>query len=157
MRPQKNLWPLGIVAAFAVFILGTAALIAIACTHKTDLITPNYYEEEITFQKRLDQIKRTAQLDDHLEIAYDACRNKIRISLPAGQAPADVAGRIQLYRPSATGLDREIALQPDAAGSQILDTTSLLPGLWRVRVKWSARNQDYFADKNIVIERSTKI
>jgi nitrogen fixation protein FixH len=69
------------------------------------------------------------------------------------QLAAETFGRIQLYRPSATGLDRVVKLQLDNKGSQTLDASSLLPGLWKVRVQWTAQNQDFFADKSIVVKR----
>ena len=153
MKPQRNFWPYGIIATFVVFILGTATLVVIACTHKADLISPNYYEEEIKFQSRLDQLNRTALLSDQVNVAYDAVKQSINISLPAGQGTPATAGHIQLYRPSASGLDRELKLQLDARGSQIVDAATLSPGLWKVRVRWTVANQDFFADKSIVVKR----
>ena len=153
MKPQRNFWPYGIIATFVVFITGTATLVVIACTHKADLISPNYYEEEIKFQSRLDQLNRTALLSDQVNVTYDAVKQNIHISLPAGQVTPATAGRIQLYRPSATGLDRELQLQLDASGLQNVEAATLQPGLWKVRVQWTAQNHDYFADKSIVIKR----
>ncbi|TAL05772.1 MAG: hypothetical protein EPO07_03130 [Verrucomicrobia bacterium] len=153
MNPQKSFWPYGIILTFVVFISGTAALIVIACTHKTDLITPNYYEEEIKFQSRLDQLNRTAQLSEQVSIVFDVTKQSINLSLPTGQVSPETIGRVQLYRPSATGLDRELKLELNATGSQTVDAATLLPGLWKVRVRWTAQNQDYFADKNVVVKR----
>ncbi|MBI3850263.1 MAG: FixH family protein [Verrucomicrobia bacterium] len=151
--PLRNLWPHAIIATFVIFICGTAALIAIACTHQTDLITPNYYEDEIKFQSRLDQLNRTAPLSNQVVVAYDAAKQSISISLPAGQTSSVTSGRIELYRPSATDRDRELKLQIDASGSQTVDAASLLPGFWKVRVHWTTQGQDYFADKSIVVKR----
>jgi len=153
MKPQRNFWPYGIILTFVVFIGGTTALVVIACTHKTDLISPNYYEDEIKFQSRLDQLNRTALLSDQVNVAYDAAKQSINISLPAGQVTPATAGHIQLYRPSATGLDRELKLQLDANASQTVEAATLQPGLWKVRVRWTVENQDYFADKSIVVKR----
>ena len=153
MKPTRNLWPYGIILTFVIFSTGTATLVVIACTHKTDLISPNYYEDEIKFQSRIDQLNRTALLSDQVNVAYDVAKQSINISLPAGQVTLATAGRIQLYRPSATGLDRELQLRLDANGSQTVEAATLQPGLWKVRVKWTVQGQDYFAEKNIVVKR----
>jgi len=153
MNPQKSPWPYGIIGAFAFFVAGTATLIVIACTHRTDLITSNYYDDELKFQTRLDQLNRTAQLGGTVDVTFDAVGQSINISLPAAPPGAGISGRIQLYRPSATGLDRVVQLHLDKKGSQTLDAASLLPGLWRVRVQWTAQDQEYFADKSIVVKR----
>ena len=153
MKSPRNFWPYGIFLAFVLFISGTIALIVIACTHKTDLITADYYADELKFQARLEQLSRTAQLSGAVDVSFDPTGQIINISLPETARVADVSGRIQLYRPSATGLDRAVQLSLDKNGSQTLDAADLLPGLWRVRVQWTARDQEYFADKNIVVKR----
>jgi nitrogen fixation protein FixH len=153
MNAKKSFWPYAIVLTFLIFLSGTATLIVIACTHQTDLITPNYYEEEIKFQTRLDQLNRTARFNGQITIGYDAGRECIRLSLPPAQCGPGTSGRIQLYRPSTTGLDRIMELQLDADGSQTLDAATLLPGLWKVRVQWTSHDQEFFADKSIVVKR----
>src|SRR5688572_2127856 len=153
MQTRKSFWPLGIVAAFVSFIAGTIALIVIACTHKTDLITADYYADELKFQGRLDQLNRTAQHSEQVVVSFDATRQSIVLALPPATVNAQTTGRIQLYRPSATDRDVVVRLELDAAGSQVIDAATLLPGLWKVRVQWTAQGQDYFADKNIVVKR----
>jgi nitrogen fixation protein FixH len=153
MNTKKSFWPYGIILTFVLFISGTIALIVIACTHKTDLITANYYDDEIQFQKRLDQMNRTAQLSDSVHVAYDIATGQINISLPQTQVAPTTSGRIQLYRPSDTRLDQVVDLQLNQHGSQVVDASALRPGLWKVRVQWTAQDQDYFADRSIVVKR----
>ena len=153
MQTRKSFWPLGIVGAFVCFIAGTIALIVIACTHKTDLITADYYADELRFQGRLDQLNRTAQHSEQVAVSFDAARQSIVLALPPATVNAQTTGRIQLYRPSATDRDVVVRLELDAMGSQTIDATMLLPGLWKVRIEWTAQNQDYFADKQIVVKR----
>jgi len=153
MKPKRNLWPLGVTLAFALFITGTAALIVTAVSQKGDLVSANYYEQEIKYQTRLDQLNRAASLTDQVTVAFDNVARQIRISLPASHANPQTSGRVQLYRPSAAGLDRELKLELDASGSQSLDAASLEPGLWKVRIHWTSHQQDYFVDKGIVVKR----
>jgi nitrogen fixation protein FixH len=152
-KPARNLWPLGITLAFALFIAGTAALIAVAASQNGDLVSANYYEQEIKYQIRLDQLNRTTQVNNQVTVAFDNIARKIRISLPASHADPQTSGRVQLYRPSAAGLDRELKLELDATGSQSLDAAALEPGFWKVRIRWTWREQDYFVDKGIVVKR----
>lgn len=150
---KRNLWPLSITVAFVLFIGGTVTLIVVASTRQSDLVTANYYEQEIRYQTRLDQLSRTAPLTNEVTVVFDGIARKIRISLPASHADSQTSGRVQLYRPSAAGLDRELKLELDATGSQTLDAASLEPGFWKVRIYWTCRQQDYFVDKGIVVKR----
>ncbi|HEY9509115.1 MAG TPA: FixH family protein [Verrucomicrobiae bacterium] len=147
----RNLWPWGIVLTFVIFISGTAGLIVLACQQNSDLVSANYYEDEVRFQTQIDRLQRARNLTSPAEIRYDAARREIIFTLPAEQVRTETHGNIQLYRPSAAGLDRSINLQPDAAGSQSLDAKALLPGLWEVRVLWTVNGLDYRVDQKIII------
>jgi nitrogen fixation protein FixH len=150
-QQTRNLWPYGIMAAFAIFISGTIGLIVLACSHRTDLVSADYYQQEIKFQNRLDQLRRTKEFNATGVIAYDAAKQQIKISLPAEQLRQAVSGRIQLYRPSAAALDQQMALAPDSAGVQIVEVKDLRPGLWKVRVAWTVGESDYFIDQKLVV------
>jgi nitrogen fixation protein FixH len=151
MKPSRNLWPLGIVVTFVLFFAGTVGLIVIACSQKADLVSADYYEQELKFQGRIDRVERTRHAATQATVAYDAAGKCITVSLPADQAGHGVSGHIELYRPSASGLDRTVKLEPDTGGVQRLDASGLAPGLWRVRVSWTADHQDYFLDQKVVV------
>jgi nitrogen fixation protein FixH len=152
MKPSRNLWPLGIILTFAVFIAGTVGLVVMACRHNTELVNANYYDQEIKYQARIDSQMRAQQLG--ATVAYDASARQIVISLPAAQAEKKSNGQIQLYRPSAAGLDKEFKLEPSANGTQTLDAVGLQPGLWKIRVSWNSEGRDYFLDQSIIIAAS---
>jgi len=149
MKAQRNLWPFGIILTFVVFISGTIGLVVMACMHSTDLVNANYYDQEIKYQARIDSEARAQQAG--ATVSYDKTAHRILIALPATKS---VAGQIQLYRPSAAGLDKEYKLQPAANGIQTLDAARLQPGLWKIRVSWNSDGRDYFIDQPIIIAAS---
>ena len=122
-----------------------------ACSQRVDLVSPDYYERELKFQGRIDQVERTHRTANQASVAYDATGKCITVSLPASQAGHEISGRIELYRPSAAGLDRAIRFAPDGKGMQRLDAAGLAPGLWKVRVSWTFERQDYFLDEKVVV------
>ena len=151
MKAERSLWPLGITLAFVFFAGGIATMVVVACINKADLIQPDYYEQEIKYQSQLDRLNRTAQLSEAVKITYDESSRRITVLLPASHAGRNAVGRIQLYRPSAMGLDRELPLQFDADGVQTLDAAGLIPGLWKVRVQWTVENKEFFTDQRVII------
>ena len=151
MKPARNLWPIGIIVVCALFVAGTATLIVVACSQNTDLVSPDYYEQELRFQGQIDRIQRTRSSAAQASVAYDAAAQSITVSLPPNQVRPPVTGRIELYRPSAAGLDRAVNLEPDACGIQRLDATSLAPGLWKVRVSWTAEKESYYLEQKVVV------
>jgi nitrogen fixation protein FixH len=156
MKPTRNLWPLGIILTFVLFGAGTATLVAFACSHKTDLVSANYYEQEIKFQKQIDRVARATSLGSSASVSYDNLKNSIAISLPPNSLNDFAGGRIQLYRPSAAKLDQEMALNLDSQGNQLVNAAILSPGLWKIRVSWTAAGQDYFIEQKVVVPRKSK-
>jgi hypothetical protein len=148
MKTDFNPWPLGIVAAFVVFIGGMATAVVIACTHSDSLVTRDYYEQELKFQNQIDGAVRARQAGASVRQAADG---KVIIQLPVRQLAQQLAGQVELYRPSASELDQKLSLQPDARGVQTVDVSQMATGAWVIRVKWSAGGQGYFLQQKIKI------
>ena len=146
-----NLWPLSIGVFFTVAIIGCGSFIAFCSRHQADLVAPDYYEQEVRYQHQLDCTRRANQQAQLTSIRYDPARRIIRISLPSQAAGPGASGDVQLYRPSSQALDRRFKLRLDPSGSQAIDATPLAPGLWRVRVAWQARGEDYLVDKRVIV------
>jgi nitrogen fixation protein FixH len=151
MKAPGNFWPVGIIATLVLFFAGTIGLVVMACSQRSDLVRPDYYEQELAFQKQIDRADRVQHLATGADAAYDAAAKQLVISLPVAQAPRGARGQIQLYRPSEAGLDRQLELQLDAGGQQRIDAANLRGGLWRVRVNWTAGGVEYFIDRKVVI------
>jgi hypothetical protein len=149
MKTTRNLWPLGICLTFLLFFSGMATVVVIATTHRDSLVSENYYEQELKFQDQINSAARAAQ--SGASVNYDATAGRIVIALPAAARAQNLSGQIELYRPSAAGLDRQFKLQPDASGRQLLDAKALPAGPWEVRVAWNAGGQDYFLNEKIVV------
>jgi nitrogen fixation protein FixH len=152
---RLNLWPISIIAFFSLAILGCGTFIVFCSRHPADLISPNYYEEEVRYQGQIDRLRHTQQRATLASVTYNAAAKRIIVSLPPEHSSLRPAGQIQLYRPSAVNLDCQVKLNADPAGTQSIDAAQLLPGLWKVRVSWTVGERDYFIDQKIVIPSPT--
>ena len=149
MKTHRNLWPLGIFAAFGLFFAGMAGVVVIATTHREHLVNASYYEQELKFQDQIDSVDRAQK--SGATIAYKAGAGTVAIALPAAHLTRTFSGTIQLYRPSGPELDREFPLEPEAGGTQALDVSRLAAGPWVVRVKWSAGGKNFFLEQKITV------
>jgi hypothetical protein len=153
-KPRRNLWPIGIISVFVVFITATVSLVVFACSQKVDLVSDDYYEQEIRFQNHLDRANRAQALVQAAAITCDASANRVQVTLPQPLSTTPLAGVIKFYRPSAAGLDRDFPLQLDAAGRQSLDVSAMAAGYWKIRVLWTADEKDYFAEQRVFIGKT---
>jgi hypothetical protein len=147
MKTTRNLWPYGIIVMFALFFAGMAGVVVVASTHPEYLVSGNYYEQELKYQGQIDAVARAQKSGAAIVSANDF----VTVTLPAGQLAQKLSGSVELYRPSASELDREFPLTPKAGGSQTLDVSRFTPGLWVVHVRWNAGGQDYFLEKKITV------
>lgn len=151
-RRRLDPWPVSIVVFFTVAVAGCVSFVAFCNLHSTDLVAPDYYEQELKYQGHIDQVARTRGLGVQVRIIYDAELQRITFALPGeGAAREGVEGRMRLYRPSAAGMDREIKLRLDERGTQVIEAAGLGAGLWRVQVWWRAGGLDYYAEQMVVV------
>ena len=146
---KRNIWPLAIIGYFIVFISTMVIFIGWALRQKDDLVRPDYYAEEIRFQKHIDRLARTKQLSDTAKISYNQTSRVIDISVPTSHQAA--TGFIQLYRPSDATQDKKIPLKLNEDGTQLIDARGLSEGLWKVRFSWEVGDQEFYTDESIVI------
>jgi hypothetical protein len=151
MKTTRNLWPLGIIVVCSVFVVSMAGLIVMACSQKVELVSTDYYDKELKFQGQIDRAERTRHEASQMAVTYDPSHQQITVSLPPGQSHDNVSGSVELYRPSAAGLDRAVRLEPDDRGFQRLDASTLASGLWKVRVSWTFEKRNYYLEQKVVV------
>ena len=149
MKTTRNLWPLGILLTFVLFFGAMTAVVVIAATHPENMVSENYYEQELSFQAQIDGAARARK--SGASVSSDHARSQVVITVPAAQLAQKFSGTIDFYRPSEPKLDREFPLAPKADGAQSLDVSQLAPGLWVLRAKWVAGGQNYFLEQKIKI------
>jgi len=148
-----NPWPYSIIAFFAVAIAGTGFLIYLATSNRTELVANDYYDQEIRFQQRFDQVRRTQPWEPKIAARISPEGDAVILNLPAEHAALRAEGTVRLYRPSSAEADRSEPLHLDATGSQRLALSGLSPGRWKVRLQWKVAADDYFAERDLVIPK----
>jgi hypothetical protein len=150
-KTSFNPWPVSIGIFFACAICAAVAFVIFCQRNKVDLVASDYYEQELRYQDQLDRAHRAASLQAPATIGYDDSVKRITVSLPPTHLGNKVKGWIQLYRPSAAGLDQKLPLELDSTGSQAIDASQLSAGLWHVRVSWNANGSDFYCDEKLVV------
>ena len=146
-----TLWPYAIVVAMVLFMGYIAMFVYKAMNQDVDLVSKNYYEQELEYQDHIDKVGRTVAAGD-VALNYDAEAQTILLQLPASMKGQVISGRIILFRPSNDKLDQELPLQPGRDLSQLIETAKLEKGLWKVRVNFSAGDETYYTEKTIQIK-----
>ena len=150
-QPKRSLWPYAIAGYFALAITGIAIFITWAVHQNMDLVRPDYYEHEILFQKQIDAVNRTRPFANQLTMAYDFSQHSLLVRVPAAHIGEQFKGTAHLYRPSNAKLDQSIELKPGRDGHQLINAANLTPGLWKVRLDWTARGEAFAFEQTILV------
>ena len=145
---KKYSWPLAIALAYGLFAVLTIGFVVFAVRNPTDLVSRDYYRDEIRHQERMDSEQRAQNDPDAPTVAMNKAARTCVIHFP-GTAPA--SGTLTLYRPSDAKLDRTVAVSLDGKQSQTLDLADSVPGLWRLRIEWTRSNETYFSEEVLVL------
>ena len=151
--PKKNttLWPYAIIATFVLFGLFIGYMVKQAMSTSVDLVSKDYYEKEIAYQQQMDTEARTASLASAITVQHQSDAQQLLITLPATFTGQAISGTAHFFRPSDKNLDFEVPLQPDTQLQQRLNTAKMQPGHWRVRLSFTANNQQYYTEQQVTI------
>lgn len=146
-----TIWPYAIIVTMVLFMGYIAMFVYKAMNQDVDLVSKDYYEQEIKYQDQIERVRRTQALGDVM-LDYNADEQTILLQMPATYSDMSLKGNITLFRPSNDKLDTQIALQLGRDQSQLIEIADLESGLWKVRVNFSDSEQDYFTEKTIQIK-----
>jgi nitrogen fixation protein FixH len=147
--PSRPHWPHAIIAVFVLFAGYIGFMVQQAMRTTVDLVSPDYYQQELAYGNRMANVARTAALPAPVELAYDAAAQRLSLRLPPALAGQAVQGQLHFFRPSNQKLDFSLPLQ---TSSQQFSTAKMQPGYWRVRLDFTAGNQTYFLEKELTIK-----
>ncbi|WP_347158768.1 FixH family protein [Pontibacter chitinilyticus] len=149
-KKSFTLWPYAIITAMLLFMGYIASFVYQAMNQDVDLVSKNYYEQELAFQDHMNAVDRTKEMGD-VAVTYNAEAQTISLQLPKPFSGKRISGKINFFRPSNDKLDFELPFQPDASLYQVLNAAKLEKGYWKVRVNYSADQQTYFTEQRIQI------
>lgn len=149
--PKRSPWPYAIVAVFVLFAIYIGSMVYQAMQSDVNLVSADYYQQELAHQQRMDAVARTAALPTPVQVHHDAASRRLTLELPAALAGPAVRGQVHFFRPSDKTLDFTLPLQPATDRRQVVNTSKMATGLWRVQLDFTAAGQAYFVEQDLTI------
>lgn len=131
-------WRIGII--YTTFALATTGFMIFSFTQKVDLVSQQYYADELKQDAKMLAQKNTMNLSEELSLTHD----KDLLSVQFPNIPDN--GTIHLYRPSGSDLDKQFKI---ASGKveQSFSIASLTSGLWIAKIEWKSDNTPYYSEQ----------
>lgn len=147
---MKFNWGTGIVLAFIGFISFIMFFVVkMSSNHEYDhdLVTDNYYQQELEFQDNIEKQKNAKELKEN--ISWEKTEEGILIQFPKDLEIKNITGKVFLYRPSNKQLDFETPISLSDFNLLIPDKR-LLDGRWNIIVDWQYNEKSYLFKQEIV-------
>lgn len=146
---MKINWGWKLLIAYSIFAVATLGMMFFMTTVNHDKVIDNYYEEELNYQDKINMIKRTNVLPEKPSINLDS--SYVKISLPNYLRDKKISGTILFYRPNSKAMDINLPFVPDTNGVQVIPTTNLAKGKWKIELAWQFADIKYFQDKTVIL------
>lgn len=107
-----------------------------------DLVTPEYYREELAYQQRINEIKNAAGAQ---QVSITEMDDAFVLDFPSN--PKE--GYLHFYRPSDQSLDKYYNLT--ASKNETISSEGLVSGYYILKLHWSDQDQAFYQEKGVVI------
>ena len=126
--------------AFIVFILTFVYRSAVMDEYQHELVSEDYYGDELHYQEEIDKINNASKLEVDLTMVRTA--DGLTFRFPEDLEPEKISGTISLQRPSNKSLDLKLPIELTDSDFLIPDQ-SLASGKYVVVVDWKHENSEY--------------
>ena len=151
MKSSKS-WPVGIAIIYISFVLLLIAFVIFSSFQQVELVTDDYYAEELKYQQQINRMNRAQSLSEPVNWTYNNKDNYLLLKFPAEIDPHKVQGNILFFRPSDAKQDKLIALNLSSENTQIIHTENLSSGLWKLKIFWKVDKTEYYIEGNMVVK-----
>lgn len=141
-------WKIGVL--YASFVTLILTLVIMSSKQKFDLVSTDYYKDEIAYQGVLDASKNQAGLSGSLVIR--ANEKAVSITFPADFAGQDISGKVEFYSPVNKEWDRSapIALKQN---TMTIDRSALRRTAYTMKLSYAVGGRQYYQESNINLSK----
>lgn len=143
---MKNFhWGYRIALVYALFVAAFVTLFVVSLQFKNELVTPDYYAEELKFQDKIEQMNRTNALVE--QPVWNIEEQHITIKFPEELKTQVHNLKVELYRPSDSSKDKTYAFTGiDSNGKIELDKRDFINGRYRLQLSWNMNQLEYYKE-----------
>lgn len=133
-----------VLVAFMSFILFFVIRMTIDSGANHDLVTEDYYNAELGYQKEIDAENNA--LNDNVQLKMEQTPEGLLIEFPSRLDFTKIKGVVSLYRPSNKHLDKEIPINISTT-HLLIPNKNLVEGRWDIKVFWQYDTEEYLFKK----------
>ena len=149
MKKIKWNWGSKIATVFIGFVLLILFMVFKSVNQKSELVSDNYYAEEIAFGKAIEKKNNANLLEENVK--WKITNKHVVVNFPSTFDPSKISGIIEMFRPSDLQLDLDIPVKVREDHSQNLELSKFKTGKYNIKVDWSYEGEEYLTEGSIFI------
>lgn len=139
-------WGWKITALYVGFAGMIIALVIASMRQDFDLVSQNYYEEDIKYQDIIDAGKNQSQLSAPMTIHANS--DEVVIEFPSELSNKELAGTVRFYSPVNASWDRSYELNV-REGRMVVSRADLEKTRYVVKIRCAANGNNYYQESEI--------
>jgi nitrogen fixation protein FixH len=139
-------WGNKLILVFVAFAALIATLVYKAVNTKYELVSKDYYTEELRYQDKIDGVRNANALS---AVTVQQNADELEITLPAEMKGKTVSGELWLYCPTDAARDRKIKIDPDKTAVVRISKSRLSKGSFSLRLNWQAEKDKYYTEQQL--------
>jgi hypothetical protein len=142
-------WGHRLTLVFIIFAAGMFYLMYRCMNVNTDLVTKEYYKDELRYQDIIDGTKTANALSTRIRL--DQKGEMIRIKLPGEMKNEKVSGNIWFYCTADARKDKHIPIETNSEAVQLVNKKIFSPGNYTVKFSWTSNKKYYYEEQPLTI------
>lgn len=143
---MKINWGAGIAILYGGFVIMILILVGASASQKIDLVTDQYYQDELRFQEKINKTNNAKELAKPL--TWEVNKGGIEIFFP--KEYQDVSGNVYLYCPANNKNDRVFPIKA-INEKQLISSVQIPEGRYRLQIDWKNGATAYWNEDVVVI------
>lgn len=136
-----------VLSAFVFFGLFIGTLVVICMRQDINLVSKDYYQEELKHQDKIIQQENANQLTEKPQLSFE--NSSVKLLFPFVSSMEK--GELRVMRPSDDRLDQRFELSAMEGESQSFPLKVWEKGLYRVSLVWTMDGKEYYFEKIMVL------
>ncbi len=142
-------WGNKLILVFVVFVLFMGVLVYKSVNTRYDLVSKDYYKDELRYQDKIDGLANAAKVSD-IVVSQDA--ENVFVDFPKELNGSKSEGEAWFYCATDESKDKKIPLQADVNGRQVFAKNQLSKTHYLLKLSWKIGSNFYFAEKEVTIK-----
>jgi hypothetical protein len=121
-----------------------------ASKQKVELVTDNYYDEELKYQSHINKVALTDSL--HARPEWQVNGDKIAMMFPENGGNENIKGNIHFYCPSDEKRDFDLPFTATPQRHVSISSTRLRHGTYKMQIDWRQGKSDFYTEGVVTVQ-----